>query len=78
MKYLTGLVALIIVAGATAAASVAAVTQGSAALVNLANSTLSGLGIAIGGCLGSALILRFQAARKFIGSVVQDVQKHMK
>ena len=78
MKYLTGFVALVIVLGATAAASVAAVTQGNAALINLANSTLSGLGIAIGGCLGSALILRFQAARKFIGNVVTDVQKNMK
>jgi hypothetical protein len=76
--YLTGTVALLVVAGATVAAVVAAVTSGSSALVNIANSTLSGLGIAIGGCLGSVLILRFQAARKFIGGVVSDIQKHSK
>jgi hypothetical protein len=41
---------------------------------NLASSTLSGVGMAIGGCLGSALILRFKAARSYIRSVLKDLQ----
>ena len=41
---------------------------------SLASSTLSGVGMAIGGCLGSALILRFKAARSYIRSVLKDLQ----
>jgi uncharacterized membrane protein YdfJ with MMPL/SSD domain len=73
LSYLTGAVALLIVGLSIIAALVYAVTHGMATLSNLANSTLSGIGIAIGGCLGSALILRFKAARRFVGHTVRDI-----
>jgi hypothetical protein len=74
ISYVTGAVALLIVAASVVAALVYAITNGMATLSNLATSTLSGIGIAIGGCLGSALILRFKAARRFISSVLKDVR----
>jgi len=78
MKYVLGMVALMVVVASVVAALCVGVTNGSASLLNLANSTLSGIGIAIGGMLGSALVLRFKSARKFIGNVVQDIQNHSK
>ena len=75
LSYLTGAVALLIVAASIVAALVYAVTHGMTTLSNLATSTLSGIGIAIGGCLGSALILRFKAARRFISTVIKDIHK---
>ena len=74
ISYVTGAVALLIVAASTVAAMIYAVTNGLTTLENLATSTLSGIGMAIGGCLGSALILRFQAARKFLRSVLKDLK----
>ena len=60
ISYITGALALLIVAAATVSALWYAVANGLATLGNLATSTLSGIGMAIGGCLGSALILRFK------------------
>ena len=73
---MTGAVALLIVATSVVAALVYAIANGMATLSNLASSTLSGIGIAIGGCLGSALILRFKAARRFVGNTLHEVQTH--
>ena len=42
---------------------------------NLASSTLTGIGMAIGGCLGNVLILRFKAARHYLRSVLKDLQE---
>jgi hypothetical protein len=78
LSYLTGAIALFVVAASVVAALVYAVTHGMATLSNLANSTLSGIGIAIGGCLGSALILRFKAARRFVGNTVREISEHSK
>ncbi len=75
ISYVTGALALLIVATSVVAALVYAIANGMATLSNLASSTLSGIGIAIGGCLGSALILRFKAARRFLHSVLRDVQE---
>ena len=44
-------------------------------LQNLATSTLSGVGMAIGGCLGSALILRFKTARRFVKNLVHEINE---
>ena len=73
ISYASGAIALLIVAASVVAALIYAVQNGMATLSNLATSTLSGIGIAIGGCLGSALILRFKAARRFISGVIRDV-----
>ena len=57
-----------------AGALVYAATHRTETLSNLASSTLTGIGMAIGGCLGSALILRFKAARHYLRSVLKDLQ----
>ena len=72
--YISGACALMIVAVSAVTATLYAVTHSSETLRNLASSTLTGVGMAIGGCLGSALILRFKSARDFIRSVLKDLQ----
>lgn len=74
ITYITGTFALLIVATSVVSALLYAVTHHTETLGNLATSTLSGIGMAVGGCLGSALILRFKAARRFIQSVLKDLQ----
>ena len=72
--YVTGTLALLIVTTSVVSALLYAATHHAETLGNLATSTLSGIGMAVGGCLGSALILRFKAARRFIHSVLKDLQ----
>ena len=72
--YVTGAFALLVVTTSAVAALLYAATHHSETLSNLASSTLSGIGIAIGGCLGSALILRFKTARHYLRSVLKDLQ----
>ncbi len=72
--YFTGTFALGLVATSTIAALIYAATHGLETLSALATSTLSGVGVAIGGCLGSALILRFRIAREFVRSLLKDLQ----
>ena len=74
VAYVTGAFALLLVTGSAVAALLYAATHHLETLNNLASSTLSGIGIAIGGCLGSALILRFKAARHYLRSVLKDLQ----
>ena len=74
IAYVSGTCALIIVAVSAAMAGFYAATHGLETLQNLATSTLTGIGMAIGGCLGSALILRFKAARYYLRSVLKDLQ----
>ncbi len=74
LAYTTGALALLIVTIATISAVTYAVTHGYETLRSLATSTLSGVGMAIGGCLGSALVLRFKAARRFVKNVIRDIQ----
>lgn len=76
IAYLTGTLALLVVAASAASALTYAALHRSETLLNLANSTLSGIGMAVGGCLGSALIFRFKAARRFIKGVVRDINEN--
>jgi hypothetical protein len=76
IAYVTGAFALLLVAAAAVSALTYAVLHRSETLANLATSTLSGVGIAVGGCLGGALILRFKAARRFIKGIVHDISIH--
>lgn len=77
VAYVTGGFALALVGAATVSALTYAVLHRSETLQNLASSTLSGVGMAIGGCIGSALVLRFKAARKFIRAIVREInEKH--
>lgn len=73
IAYVTGTCAMIIVLASAIAAIWFAALNGWATVTNLASSTLSGIGIAIGGCLGSALILRFKAARYYVRTVIKDL-----
>jgi len=73
--YITGGLALLIVATSVIAAIVYALTHGLTTLNNLATSTLSGIGISIGSCLGAALVLRFKAARRFVGNTLKEIRK---
>ncbi len=75
--YVTGALALAIVAAAAGSAITYAALHRSETLTNLGTSTLSGVGMAVGGCLGSALVLRFKAARRFVKGVVHEInEKH--
>jgi uncharacterized membrane protein YfcA len=75
--YVTGTLALAIVAAAAGSAITYAALHRSETLANLGTSTLSGIGMAVGGCLGSALVLRFKAARRFVRGIVHEItEKH--
>lgn len=71
----TGAVALAVVAAAAGSAVTYAVTHGSETLSHLGNSALSGIGMAIGGCLGSALVLRFKTARRYLHGILKDLHQ---
>jgi uncharacterized membrane protein YfcA len=71
--YASGSLALLVVVVAVVSAIGYALTHNSETLSNLATSTLSGIGMAVGGCIGSALILRFKAARQFIRGILDDI-----
>ena len=77
IAYSTGALALIVVAAAAGSAVTYAVMHGAETLTHLGNSALQGIGMAIGGCLGSALVLRFKVARKYVKSVLKEInEKH--
>ncbi len=76
LSYVTGAFALLVVTTSIIAALIYAVANGMATLSNLATSTLTGIGMAIGSCLGAALVLRFKAARRYVGSVLREVHNH--
>jgi uncharacterized membrane protein YfcA len=77
VAYLTGALALVIVAASAGSALTYAATHGAETLGHLGNAVISGIGMAVGGCLGSALVLRFQAARNFVTSLVKEInEKH--
>lgn len=71
--YATGALALLLVAASAVSAMIYALLHRSETLQNLATSTLQGIGMAIGGCLGGALVLRFKAARRFVRDVVHEI-----
>ena len=70
--------ALVVVAAAAGSAITYAVMHGTETLSHLGNSALQGIGMAIGGCLGSALVLRFKVARKYVKGVLSEIhEKHI-
>jgi uncharacterized membrane protein YciS (DUF1049 family) len=73
VSYLTGAVALLIVATSIVAALVYAVSNGLTTLTTLATSTLSGVGMAVGSCIGAALVMKFKVARRFVKNTIDDV-----
>jgi uncharacterized membrane protein YfcA len=73
MAYASGSLALLVVVIAVVSAVFYALTNNLETISNLATSTLSGIGMAIGGCIGSALILRFKAARTFIRHLLDEI-----
>lgn len=75
IAYATGIFALLLVAASAISALTYAALHHSETLQNLATSTLSGVGMAIGGCLGSALILRFKTARRFVKNLVHEINE---
>ena len=78
IAYSTGALALIVVAAATGSAITYAVMHGTETLTHLGNSALQGIGMAIGGCLGSALVLRFKVARRYVKGVLKEInEKHI-
>lgn len=78
ITFVTGALALILVAAATGSAITYAVMHGTETLTNLGNSALQGIGMAIGGCLGSALVLRFKVARHYVRSLLKEInEKHL-
>jgi uncharacterized membrane protein YfcA len=72
VSYFTGACAFLIVALATLSAVIYAATHNRETLHNLATGTLNGLGMSIGGLIGSALVFRFKAARHFIRKVLKE------
>ena len=78
IAFATGGLALVIVAGAAGSAITYAVMHGAQTLTLLGNSALSGIGMAIGGCLGSALVLRFKGARRYVHHLLHEInEKHV-
>jgi hypothetical protein len=74
LTYVTGAFAMLVVLISAASALVYAGTHQMETLKNLASSTLTGIGMAVGGCLGSGLILQFQSARNFIKKLLGEVK----
>lgn len=72
--YVAGGFALLLVMASIGSAVFYAATNGAETLKNLATSTLQGVGVAIGGVLGSALILHFRAGRSFIKDLIKDLK----
>lgn len=46
------------------------------AIVQLGGAMLNGLGVAIGGCIGSAIMLQFKSARMFLARVLHEIHHH--
>jgi hypothetical protein len=75
IAFATGALALVVVAGAAGSAITYAVMHGAQTLSLLGNSALSGIGMAIGGCLGSAVVLRFKTARRYVHHLLHDINE---
>jgi uncharacterized membrane protein YfcA len=73
ITYATGALALVIVAAAAGSAITYAVMHSTETLMQLGTSALQGIGMAVGGCLGSALVLRFKVARRYIRGILNEI-----
>ena len=76
--YISGFVALLVTSVSVVGAIIYSATHGADTLLTLATSTLQGIGVAIGGLVGSALVMRFKAARTFIGHTIDGIQDNRK
>jgi hypothetical protein len=74
VEYSTSAIAFLLVAASVVGALVFAIHHGLATLDELATGVLQGLGVAIGGLVGSALVLRFEAARTFLRNLLKDIK----
>ena len=74
VDYCASGLAVLLVAASVVGAIIYAVQHGMSVLQELATGTLQGIGCAIGGLLGSALIMRFQTARDFLKNLLKDVK----
>lgn len=74
VEYSTSAIALLLVAASVVGALVYAVKHGLATLEELATGTLQGIGVAIGGLIGGALVMRFEAARTFLKNLLKDIK----
>ena len=74
LTYLTGGLALLIVATSAISAIAYAVAHGTETIHNLATSTLSGIGISIGGLIGTALTMRFQTSRDYLKKIIDGLK----
>jgi len=78
LAFVTGAIALVIVAAAAGSAITYAVMHGAETLTLLGNAALTGIGMAVGGCLGSALVLRFKVARHYVKGFLKEInEKHI-
>lgn len=75
IAYGTGALALVVVAAAAGSAITYVVMHGTETLTQLGNSALQGIGMAVGGCLGSALVLRFKVARRYVKNVLNEIHE---
>ena len=76
LAFVTGAVAIAVVASSAGSAVTYAIMHGTETLIHLGNSALSGVGMAVGGCLGSALVLRFKIARHYVKGVLNEIKEH--
>ncbi len=76
IAYATGALALAVVAAAAGSAVTYALAHRSETLAHLGDNVIAGIGMAIGGCLGSALVMRFKSAREYLASTIQQVNHH--
>jgi len=74
LAYVTGTFALLLVATSAVTALTYAVLHRSETLLNLATSTLTGVGMALGGLIGTALTMRFQVARDYLKKIVDSLR----
>ena len=78
VAYVTGALALAIVAASAGSAITYAVVHRTETLSNLGSSALTGVGMAVGGCLGSALVMRFKVARRYVNGLLKEIsEKHV-
>lgn len=75
VAYLTGTLALAIVLASTMSAIYFAAINPIETINKLGGATLSGVGVAVGGCVGSALMLRFKLARRYVKNLVGEINE---
>lgn len=73
LAFIAGGFAVIVVAVALVSSIFYAGTHIFETLASMAQGILNGVGVAVGGMLGSLLLMRFKSARRFIKKTVEDI-----